>query len=45
MTTAFGETYIAALSALFAASPNELPGADDVAAAFKREITRRKAGS
>jgi uncharacterized protein (DUF697 family)/GTP-binding protein EngB required for normal cell division len=45
MTTAFGETYIAALSALFAASPNELPAADDVAAAFKREITRRKAGS
>jgi len=44
MTTAFGETFLAALSALFAASPNELPTQDEVAAAFKREIASRKAG-
>jgi hypothetical protein len=42
MTTAFGETFLAALSALFAASPNELPTQDEVAAAFKREIAVRK---
>jgi len=44
MTTAFGETFLTALSALFAAGPNELPTEADVAAAFKREITARKAG-
>jgi uncharacterized protein (DUF697 family)/predicted GTPase len=42
MTSAFGEAYIAALSALFTAGPHEVPAADDIAAAFEREITRRK---
>jgi len=42
MTAAFGEAYVAALSALFTAGPYEIPAADEVAAAFAREISRRK---
>ena len=42
MTASFGEAYVAALSGLFKAGQYESLAADDVAAAFSREISRRK---